>query len=253
MPPYKHRPQHSSSSGEEGAFRPDSLAASRFQQLRRAPLIGAKAKGSLLAASLRACFILDTWVPGTTTRQFLCCGTPIMTLPSLTQAPHVHAGTNEDLAAAHHMAPSVAAELGDFHHPHADGSVVQTPAFNSIPAFRSGALQHSSIGNTVFRTTVAGSLGGIGPGFAGGSGAFGSPRYGAPGYTSSGYHGMQVRVWNNPRRVRLCLSSVPGQYATNSLPELLTWTVSSPAAVSGLLRHRSAAGILAHQPASWWR
>ena len=46
VPAYKHRPQHSSSSGEEGAFRPESLAASRFSQLRHAPLIGAQAKGT---------------------------------------------------------------------------------------------------------------------------------------------------------------------------------------------------------------
>jgi hypothetical protein len=101
------------------------------------------------------------------------------------------------MAAAHHLAPSLTTEFGNCHHPHADESVVQTPAFNSIPAFRSSALQNSSISDAAFRNTVAGSLGGIGPGFAGGSGAFGSPRYGAPGYTSSGYHGMQVRIWNN--------------------------------------------------------
>lgn len=112
------------------------------------------------------------------------------------------AGAHEDLAAAHHLAPSAAAELGDFHHPHADESVVQTSAFTSIPAFRSSALQHSSTSDPAFRDTIAGSLGGIGPGFAGSSSAFSSPRYGAPGCTSSGYHGMQVWIWNNARSLQ---------------------------------------------------
>jgi hypothetical protein len=80
--PHRHRPQRSSSSGEEG----ENLAASHYTHLRHAPLLGAKAKNPFVGvalADLHTCSTLATCMRSITYRQLLCHYAPTMTLPSL--------------------------------------------------------------------------------------------------------------------------------------------------------------------------
>jgi hypothetical protein len=243
LQPRGRRPQHSSSSGEEAAFCTETLGASHYARLQNPAPLGVKTSVyPAYAGSRQPAEVEDhprSVAAGTHMHSFRS-NAPQAATANPDDEPHgLLTARSTHLTESQHPPSHHAAGYGSFPKPTA-GTALQASALKAASALKDGTS-----GSPMFPSTIAGSLGGVGPGFAGGNDGLGSSAYGAPGYTSSGYHGMQVDILLDHEAAMKhpeCEACAGGHQVLSVL-----------AAERRLLRHCSPAGVLAVESAPLWK